>query len=207
MKKNLLFLSIALLSVLFVGCKPEPEPETVEALIKTISIKNTTYAGVVDNTTYTVTFNDVAAETNIEAIQFTAKLSLGAKLDKETYDFTTGASEDGKELTQTIKVINGTKTQAYTVIINLLDPTSDPMLDALYMKKGTNGEEVKALLFDGAVALGMPEEAEAVFSKISVIPARASYKFTHYFQLYFLRMHNVGIVYAVVYHCLFPAFE
>ena len=178
MKKNLLFLSIALLSVLFVGCKPEPEPETVEALIKTISIKNTTYAGVVDNTTYTVTFNDVAAETNIEAIQFTAKLSLGAKLDKETYDFTTGASEDGKELTQTIKVINGTKTQAYTVIINLLDPTSDPMLDALYMKKGTNGEEVKALLFDGAVALGMPEEAEAVFSKISVIPARASYKFT-----------------------------
>ena len=179
MKKNLIFLSIALLSMLFVGCKPKPTPEdSVEALIKTISIKNTTYAGVVDNTTYTVTFNDVAAETNIEAIQFTAKLSLGAKLEKETYDFTTGASEDGKELTQTIKVINGTKVQEYTVIINLLDPTSDPMLDALYMKKGTNGEEVKALIFDGAVALGMPEEAEAVFSKITVIPARASYKFT-----------------------------
>ena len=179
MKKNLIFLSIALLSMLFVGCKPKPTPEdSVEALIKTISIKNTTYAGVVDNTTYTVTFNDVAAETNIEAIQFTAKLSLGAKLEKETYDFTTGASEDGKELTQTIKVINGTKVQEYTVIINLLDPTSDPMLDALFMKKGTNGEEVKALIFDGAVALGMPEEAEAVFSKITVIPARASYKFT-----------------------------
>lgn len=179
MKKNLIFLSIALLSMLFVGCKPKPTPDdSVEALIKTISIKNTTYAGVVDNTTYTVTFNDVAAETNIEAIQFTAKLSLGAKLEKETYDFTTGASEDGKELTQTIKVINGTKEQEYTVIIHLLDPTSDPMLDALYMKKGTNGEEVKALIFDGAVALGMPEEAEAVFSKITVIPARASYKFT-----------------------------
>ena len=179
MKKNLFFLSIAMLSVLLVGCKPEPEPQdTVEALIKSISIKNTTYSGEVDNTTYTVTFNDVAAETNIEAIQFTAKLSLGAKLEKDTYDFTLGASEDGKQLVQTIKVINGTKTQEYTVIINLLDPTSDPMLDALYMKKGTTGEEVKALIFDGAVALGMPEEAEAVFSKISVIPARASYKFT-----------------------------
>ena len=179
MKKNLFFLSIALLSVLFVGCKPKPTPEdTVEALIKTISIKNTTYTGEVDNTTYTVTFNDVAAETNIEAIQFTAKLSLGAKLEKETYDFTLGASEDGKQLVQTIKVINGTKEQEYTVIINLLDPTSDPMLDALYMKRGSNGEEVKSLIFDGAVALGMPEEAEAVFSKISVIPARASYKFT-----------------------------
>ena len=179
MKKNLFFLSIAMLSVLFVGCKPEPEPQdTVEALIKSISIKNTTYSGEVDNTTYTVTFNDVAAETNIEAIQFTAKLSLGAKLEKDTYDFTLGASEDGKQLVQTIKVINGTKAQEYTVIINLLDPTSDPMLDALYMKTGTTGEEVKALIFDGAVALGMPEEAEAVFSKISVIPARASYKFT-----------------------------
>ena len=179
MKKNLFFLSIAMLSVLLVGCKPEPEPQdTVEALIKSISIKNTTYSGEVDNTTYTVTFNDVAAETNIEAIQFTAKLSLGAKLEKDTYDFTLGASDDGKQLVQTIKVINGTKTQEYTVIINLLDPTSDPMLDALYMKKGTTGEEVKALIFDGAVALGMPEEAEAVFSKISVIPARASYKFT-----------------------------
>ena len=179
MKKNLFFLGIALLSVLFVGCKPKPTPEdTVEALIKTISIKNTTYTGEVDNITYTVTFNDVAAETNIEAIQFTAKLSLGAKLEKETYDFTLGASEDGKQLVQTIKVINGTKEQEYTVIINLLDPTSDPMLDALYMKRGSNGEEVKSLIFDGAVALGMPEEAEAVFSSISVIPARASYKFT-----------------------------
>ena len=179
MKKNLFFLSIAMLSVLLVGCKPEPQPQdTIEALIKSISIKNTTYNGEVDNTTYTVTFNDVAAETNIEAIQFTAKLSLGAKLEKETYDFTLGASEDGKQLVQTIKVINGTKAQEYTVIINLLDPTSDPMLDALYMKQGSNGEEVKSLIFDGAVALGMPEEAEAVFSKISVIPARASYKFT-----------------------------
>ena len=179
MKKNLFFLSIAMLSVLFVGCKPKPGPDTtIEALIKTISIKNTTYTGEVDNTTYTVTFNDVAAETNIEAIQFTTKLSLGAKLDKETYDFTTGASEDGKQLVQTIKVINGTVEQAYTVVINLLDPVSDPMLDALYMKKGTNGEEVKALIFDGAVALGMPDETEAIFSKISVIPARATYKFT-----------------------------
>ena len=177
MKKNLFFLSIALLSILFVGCKPEQQ-ETVEAKIKSISIKNTTYNGVVNNTIYTVTFDDVAAETNIEAIQFNASLSLGAKLDKDTYDFTTGASEDGKQLVQTIKVINGTTEQSYEVVINLLDPVSDPMLDALVMKKGTTGEEVKALIFDGAVALGMPEEAEAIFGSISVIPARASYKFT-----------------------------
>ena len=178
MKKNLFFLSIALLGVLFVGCR-QPKPlDTVEAKIKSISIKNTTYVGTVDNTTYTVTFDDVAAETNIEAIQFTASLSLGAKLDKDTYDFTTGASSDGKELTQTIKVINGTTEQAYTVVINLLDPVADPMLDKLVMKKGSNGEEVTALIFDGAVALGMPEEAEAIFGSIALIPARSNYKFT-----------------------------
>ena len=178
MKKNLFFLSIALLSVLFIGCNP-PEPETsVEALIKNISIKNTTYAGTVDNTTYTVTFDNVAAETNVEAIEFTAKLSLGAKLDKTVYDFTKGASEDGKQLVQTVKVINATVEQAYTVVINLTDPVSDPQLDELIMKKGSNGEEVKALLFDGAVAIGMPEEAEAEFGSIKVIPSRATYKFT-----------------------------
>jgi hypothetical protein len=177
MKKNLFFLGIALLSVLLVGCKSEEQGSTVEAKIKTISIKNTTYSGVVDNTTFTVTFNDVAAETNIEAIQFNASLSLGAKLDKDTYDFTLGASEDGKELTQTIKVINGTTEQPYTVVINLLDPVSDPMLDKLIMKKA-NGEEVRAQLFDKVVAIGMPEEAEAIFGSISLIPSRATYKFT-----------------------------
>jgi hypothetical protein len=177
MKKNLFFLGIALLSVLLVGCKSEEQGSTVEAKIKSISIKNTTYSGVVDNTTFTVTFNDVAAETNIEAIQFNASLSLGAKLDKDTYDFTLGASEDGKELTQTIKVINGTTEQPYTVVINLLDPVSDPMLDKLIMKKA-NGEEVRAQLFDKVVAIGMPEEAEAIFGSISLIPSRATYKFT-----------------------------
>lgn len=178
MKKNLFFLSIAMLGVLFVGCKERGSQDTLEALIKSISIKNTTYNGEVDNTTYTVTFNEVAAETNIEAIQFTTKLSLGAKLEKDTYDFTQGASEDGKQLVQTIKVINGTKEQAYTVIINLSDPTSDPMLDKLVMKKASDGTEVTAQIIDGVLALGMPEETEATFVSISVIPARATYKFT-----------------------------
>ena len=177
MKKNVFFLAIALISMLFTGCQPEPT-NTVEAKIKTISIKNTTYNGEVNNETFTVTFNDVAAETNIEAIQFTASLSLGAKLDKETYDFTTGASEDGKQLVQTIQVINQVAVQPYTVVINLLDPASDPILDKLIMKKGSTGEEVTALIFDGAVALGMPEETEAIFSSISLIPARANYQFT-----------------------------
>ena len=177
MKKSLFFLAAALLGIFMTACGPDPV-DTVEAKIKTISIKNTTYNGVVDNTTFTVTFNDVAAETNIEAIQFVAQLSLGAHLDKETYDFTVGASADGKELTQTINVINGEVAQAYTVIINLTDPTSDPILDKLVMKKGSDGTEVTAQIIDGVLALGMPEETEATFVSISIIPARATYKFT-----------------------------
>ena len=180
MKKILFFLGTAVLGMLMTACGPDnpTTEETVEAKIKTISIKNTTYNGVVDNTAYTVTFNDVAAETNIEAIQFVAQLSLGANLDQDTYDFSVGASADGKELTQTIKVINGTVEQAYTVVILLADPTSDPILDKLVMKKGSDGTEVTAQIIDGVLALGMPEETEATFVSISIIPARATYKFT-----------------------------
>ena len=46
------------------------------------------------------------------------------------------------------------------------------------MKKGSTGEEVTALIFEGAVAIGMPEESEAIFGSISLIPSRAAYKFT-----------------------------
>jgi hypothetical protein len=45
------------------------------------------------------------------------------------------------------------------------------------MKKA-NGEEVRAQLFDKVVAIGMPEEAEAIFGSISLIPSRATYRFT-----------------------------
>lgn len=180
MNRKLFFSCIALIGLLCMpGCnRPEQGGnDTVEALIKSISIKNSTYTGTVDNNAYTVTFDDVAAETDINAIQFNARLSLGAKLDKDTYDFTQGASSDGKQLKQDIKVINGTKEQSYEVFINLSDPTSDPQLDKLVMKS-RGGEEFTAQVVDGVLALGMPDEAEAILSSISLIPARADYQFT-----------------------------
>ena len=42
--------------------------------------------GTIDEDTKTITF-DAPAETDIEAIKFASKLSLGAHLDKDTYDF------------------------------------------------------------------------------------------------------------------------
>ena len=180
MKRNLFFSCIALIGLLCTpGCKgpEENNNDTVEALIKSISIKNSTYTGTVDNTAYTVTFDNVAAETDVNAIQFNAKLSLGAKLDKDTYDFTLNTSEDGKQLKQDVKVINGTKEQVYEVFINLSDPTSDPQLDKLVMKS-RGGVEYTAQVVDGILALGMPDEAEAILSSITLIPTRATYQFT-----------------------------
>ena len=71
MKRNLFFSCIALIGLLCTpGCKgpEENNNDTVEALIKSISIKNSTYTGTVDNNAYTVTFDNVAAETDVNAI-------------------------------------------------------------------------------------------------------------------------------------------
>ena len=176
MKKNLLFLCIALFAMLWVGCEPQQQAGG-ETLIRSISIKNTTCQGVVDTTTNTVLFDAVPAEVPVEALQFDARLSLGASLEKSTYDFTSGASEDGKQYIGTIKVVNRENSRDYQVTINLNDPVSNPKLAKLIMKKA-DGIEVTAGITDESVALNMVGETEATFVSIELYPARASYKFT-----------------------------
>lgn len=180
MKKKLFFLSIVILSMLMVGCN-EPEQQVGEALIKSISIKNTTCQGTVDNAAFTVVFDGVPAETSIEALQFDGKYSLGASLENKEYDFSKGASEDGKQYIGTIKVVNGTVSQEYEVTLNLADPTSDPKLVKLVMQK-VDGTKVDAGVLADAepptVALNMEDADEAIFVSIELYPARASYSFT-----------------------------
>ena len=180
MKKNLFFLSMAVLSMLMVGCS-EPEQQVGEALIKNISIKNTTCQGKVDNTAFTVVFDEVPAETPVEALQFDGKYSLGASLEKKEYDFSKGSSEDGKQYIGTIKVVNGTVSQEYQVTLNLTDPTSDPKLVKLVMQKADGTNVDARVLADAeplAVALNMEDADEATFVSIELYPARASYSFT-----------------------------
>ena len=180
MKKNLFFLSMAVLSMLMVGCS-EPEQQVGEALIKNISIKNTTCQGKVDNTAFTVVFDEVPAETPVEALQFDGKYSLGASLEKKEYDFSKGSSEDGKQYIGTIKVINGTVSQEYQVTLNLTDPTSDPKLVKLVMQKADGTNVDARVLADAeplAVALNMEDADEATFVSVELYPARASYSFT-----------------------------
>ncbi len=176
MKKNLFLLVMACVGMLFVGCNPVKQ-QGGETQIKSITIKNTTCQGTVDNTAFTVLFEAVPAETPVEALQFDAKCSLGASLDQKEYDFTKSASEDGKELVGTIKVVNGGNSQEYTVTIKLSDPTENPKLAKLVMKKA-DGTEVVAGIFDESVALNMESESEATFGSITLYPTRASYRFT-----------------------------
>ena len=55
MKKNLFLLVMACVGMLFVGCDPV-EQKGGETQIKSITIKNTTCEGTVDNTAFTVLF-------------------------------------------------------------------------------------------------------------------------------------------------------
>ncbi|MBQ3914248.1 MAG: DUF4623 domain-containing protein, partial [Paludibacteraceae bacterium] len=132
----------AMLTVVLAGCKPDPKPEeSLEALIKTIKIVNggisggDMITGEVDNTTNTITFNDVAAETNIAAVKFQATVSLGAALESDVIDFTQGNDPDATTLEGQLKCVNktekATKEEVYKVILKLKAPTSAPVIEKI----------------------------------------------------------------------------
>ncbi len=187
MKKvfNLALLFAMASSILFVGCKKE-ETSTVEARIKTIQIVNgglsggDLYTGVVNEDAKTVTFEDVAAETNIAAIKFSKDLSLGANFDAETYDFTNTADPNAMVLTQSVTIINGTVSQTYEVTIHLIAPTQAPVLTKLVVVDDANVEHelTNRNILDETILLGCPESEFATVKDIVLAPARAKYTFT-----------------------------
>lgn len=199
MKKSLkLFtLFIASVAMLMPGCKnPEEEQQGgLEAKINSIQIVNAGLSGgdavngVVDNEAFTVTFEGVAAETNIAAVKFSAKCSLGAKLESDVIDFSKDADPATTVLTGALKVINSVidskgnekkVEQAYSVTINLKAPEQAPVLEKMVIKD-QNGTEVTltpANIIDGILCLGVPESATAEVVSVTLSPARATYKFT-----------------------------
>ena len=176
MKKNLFFLVMACIGMLFIGCKPEQQTGG-ETQIKSITIKNTTCQGTVDNTAFTVLFDAVPAETPVEALQFDARCSLGAALNQKEYDFTKGASEDGKELVGTIKVVNGDNSQEYTVTIKLADPVENPKLAKLVMKKADGTWWFDYTVFDKWVEFMMECGVKKEINCYSMVPWRLSFQY------------------------------
>jgi len=182
----------AMLAVLFTGCKNDPKPEdTLEAFIKTLKIVNggisggDMITGEVDNTSMTVTFSDVPAETNIAAVKFQGTYSLGAKLESDVIDFTQGNDPTAKTLTGSLKCVNygesgSVKEENYSIVLNLKDPASAPVIEKIVVKddKGVENTLNSSNIMEGLLCLGMPESSTATIVSVELSPARATYEFT-----------------------------
>lgn len=139
------------------------------------------YTGTVDTAAHTVVFNNVAAETNLAAVKFESKLSIGSTLDKTEYDFLTGAEADAKTVSQTISVVpEFGNNVTYTVTLNLKDPETAPVIDRLVIKDAAGAEHTvtAANVVENLLLLGVPESATAEVVSVALLPARATYEFT-----------------------------
>jgi len=121
--------------------------------------------GTIDEEAKTVTF-DAPAETDIEAIKFATKLSLGAHLDKDTYDFSQAS-------TIPVTVVNGENTSTYQVTINLGEPKDVPMITAVRVKL-PDGTEKNAFVseIDKSIYLGAEDCESVEILSISCLPKR-----------------------------------
>jgi hypothetical protein len=183
--KYIVWLLLPLLAV--TACKEEPivENPSGETIIYNTYIANgglsggTRYSGVVDEAAHTVTFNDVAAETDIEHLRFGGKISLGAHFDLESYDFYNASASAEKVLTNTVKIVSGENSQDYQVTVNLLDPESEPMVSKIEVET-TSGRVVSGTidLTEKWIYLNVPNESEVTVKSLTLIPTRTIYTFT-----------------------------
>ena len=193
---NKLFKSAALLFVaaalVLTGCKNEnpQDPGTGSAVkLRQITIANggitgtEKYAGTIDEDNLTVTFNDVAAETDFTAIKFEVNASIGAELTQATYNFLEGNDPDATVLKKDIKLVNPDLTEnnekTYAVTLNLKNPEQAPVLEKLVVKDA-NGVEITrnaSNIIDGLLLLGV-ETSTAEIVSVTLKPARATYEFT-----------------------------
>lgn len=185
LKKYTGWFSLVLLT--FASCQGDPivENPSGETIVYNLQITNgdlsggARYEGVVDEDAKTITF-DISAETDVAQVKFSGKLSLGAKLDKESYNFIEGQEADAKLLTDTIRIVNVENVQDYTVKLNLADPQSTPILSKLDVKTAS-GDTVSAVidLDENVVYLNTPDETEVTLNSVTIIPARSGYEFSN----------------------------
>ncbi len=126
--------------------------------------------GTLDEENKTISFT-VPAETDIEGVKFTTKLSLGANLDKEAYDVSSGAAD--------ITVVNNQNSTVYHATFTLLEPTENPIV-----------RSVKCVDADGAVHTGFVSDVTSTVylncegsptarvQEVNLLPKRSKYTFT-----------------------------
>lgn len=129
------------------------------------------YAGTLDETNHKITFT-IPAESDIQAVKLEGKLSLGAKLDKETYDFQ-------ENLTQDIQVINGENTGNYQVSITLEPAKENPVLQKMSVKLD-DGTQTDAFIsyIDQTIYMKATRSDEVEIVSVSCLPKRATYTLT-----------------------------
>lgn len=148
-----------------------------ETFIYNIAVANGGFTGAenipgeLDEENKTIQFV-IPAETDIQAVRFTAKLSLGAKLDQDTYDVSSGTAD--------ITVQNNQNSSVYHARFVMLDPKETPVLTAIRCKDAS-GELCTGFVSDatGTVFLNCEGSATAEPVSVSTLPRRATYTFTN----------------------------
>ncbi len=129
-----------------------------------------TINGILDEENKTIEFT-IPAETDIEAVRFTTKLSLGASLDKESYDVSTGVAD--------ITVVNNLNSTVYRASFDILDPVSSPIVRSIECIDD-QGNTCTGFVSDvtGTVYLNCENSATASITQVNLLPRRTKYTFT-----------------------------
>ncbi|MCH5220332.1 MAG: DUF4623 domain-containing protein [Muribaculaceae bacterium] len=152
-----------------------------ETIIYNINVANGGLSGAdiikgdINSDAKTIEFT-IPAETDIQAIRFSGKLSLGAKFEFDTYDFYTS---EATTLEQDINVINVENMSTYHVVLHLTDPVASPVLNSISVKTA-DGSIARGFVSDAnnTVYLNCEGSATAEVASITMIPRRSTYTFT-----------------------------
>ena len=178
--KNIIFYATAILTLLLVvSCSEEEfvDNPSGEVFIYRLNIVN---GGLSGTENIKGTLNEAAksiaftapAESDIQAVKFQGKLSLGAKLDRESYDFTSGSAD--------VKVINGENIGVYKVNLTLNAPTQTPILSKVVVKDAAGAEkEAFVSELDKTVYLKSAESNSVEIVSIECLPRRTQVTFTN----------------------------
>lgn len=126
--------------------------------------------GVVNEEAKTIQFT-IPAETDIEAVTFTTKLSLGASLDKAAYDVSTGAAD--------ITVVNNQNSSVYHAVFEFQAPVEHPIVRTIQCTND-QGAVCTGFVSDvtGTVYLNCEGSATAKITQVNMLPRRSKYTLT-----------------------------
>lgn len=114
----------------------------------------------------------IPAETDIEAVTFTTKLSLGASLDKPSYDVTSGSAA--------ITVVNNENSSVYNATFHILPATQKPIVRSIECRDA-EGNARTGFVSDvtGTVYLNCEGSGQAEIVSVSTLPRRATWSLTN----------------------------